>query len=96
MSVGGVATLTAVRIKQLSTSVFVKFARRLSKIDFIHRNRRVLVICLIIWLAVNVAGFFVYRNAVTRASNALYEHFQQLRISRRKAGLSFWKKMSWQ
>jgi len=73
MSVGGVATMTAVRIKQLSTSIFVKFARRLSKIEFLHRNRKALLICLLIWLVANVAGFFVYRNAVTRANNALYE-----------------------
>ena len=73
MSVGGVATMTAVRIKELSTSVFVKFARRLSKNDFIHRNRRVLVICLIIWLVANAAGFFIYRNTLARSNNEFYQ-----------------------
>lgn len=73
MSVGGVATMTAVRIKELSTSVFVKFARRLSKIEFIHRNRKALLICLLIWLIANVAGFFTYRNTVVRANDALYQ-----------------------
>jgi len=73
MSVGGVATMTAVRIKELSTSVFVKFARRLSKIEFIHRNRKALLICLLIWLVANVAGFFIYRNTVVRANDALYQ-----------------------
>lgn len=73
MSVGGVATMTAVRIKELSTSVFVKFARRLSKIEFIHRNRKALLICLLIWLVANVAGFFTYRNTVVRANDALYQ-----------------------
>lgn len=73
MSVGGVATMTAVRIKQLSTSIFVKFARRLSKIEFLHRNRKALLICLLIWLVANVAGFFIYRNTVVRANDALYQ-----------------------
>jgi len=73
MSVGGVATMTAVRIKELSTSIFVKFARRLSKIEFIHRNRKALLICLLIWLVANVAGFFIYRNTVVRANDALYQ-----------------------
>ena len=73
MSVGGVATMTALRIKELSTSIFVKFARRLSKIHFLHRSRRALVICLSIWLAVNIAGFFIYRNTVARTNDALYE-----------------------
>ena len=73
MSGGGVATMTAVRIKQLSTSIFVKFARGFSRIEFLHRNRKALAMCLLIWVVVNVAGFFVYRNAVTRANNALYE-----------------------
>jgi len=73
MSVGGVATMTAVRIKELSTSIFVKFARRLSKIEFIHRNRKALLICLLIWLVANVAGFFIYRSTVVRANDALYQ-----------------------
>jgi hypothetical protein len=72
MSGGGVATMTAVRIKEISTSIFVKFARGISKIEFINRNRRALAMCLLVWVAVNVAGFFVYRNAVTRANDALY------------------------
>ena len=73
MSGGGVATMTAVRIKQLSTSIFVKFARRFSKIEFLNRNRRALAICLLVWVALNAAGFIVYRNAVTRANDGLYK-----------------------
>ena len=73
MSGGGVATMTAVRIKQLSTSIFVKFARGFSKIQFLHRNRRAFAMCLLIWVALNVAGFMVYRNAVVRANGALFD-----------------------
>ena len=73
MSGGGVATMTAVRIKQLSTSIFVKFARGFSRIEFLHRNRKAVALCLLIWVVVNVAGFFAYRNAVTRANNALFD-----------------------
>jgi len=73
MSGLGVGTMTAGRLKELSTSIFVKFARRFSKIEFLHRNRRALAMCLLIWVAVNVAGFLVYRNTVNRANYALYE-----------------------
>jgi uncharacterized membrane protein affecting hemolysin expression len=73
MSGGGVATMTAVRIKEISTSIFVKFARRFSKIEFLNRNRRALAICLLVWVALNAAGFIVYRNAVTRANDGLYK-----------------------
>jgi uncharacterized membrane protein affecting hemolysin expression len=73
MSGGGVATMTAVRLKELSTSIFVKFARGFSKIQFIQRNRRALAMCLLIWVALNVAGFMVYRNAVVRANGALFD-----------------------
>jgi uncharacterized membrane protein affecting hemolysin expression len=73
MSGGGVATMTAVRLKQLSTSIFVKFARGFSKIQFLHRNRRAFAMCLLIWVALNVAGFMVYRNAVVRANGALFD-----------------------
>jgi len=70
---GGVAAMTAVRIKEFSTSIFVKFARRFSKIEFLHRGRRAFIICLSIWLVANVAGFFFYRSTITRTNNALYQ-----------------------
>jgi uncharacterized membrane protein affecting hemolysin expression len=73
MSGGGVATMTAVRLKELTTSIFVKFARGFSKIQFLQRNRRALAMCLLIWVAINVAGFMVYRNAVVRANGALFD-----------------------
>jgi serine/threonine protein kinase len=70
---GGVAAMTAVRIKEISTSIFVKFARRFSNIEFLHRSRRALLICLSIWLVANVAGVFFYRNTVARTNDALYQ-----------------------
>ncbi len=70
---GGVATMTAVRIKEFSTNVFMRFARRLSKIEFLQRSRKTLAICISIWLVANVVGFFFYRNAITRANDALYQ-----------------------
>jgi len=72
MSMGGVATMTAVKIKEISTSIFVQFARGFSKIDFLHRNRRAVFICLSIWLIANVVGFFIYRNTVARTNESFY------------------------
>ena len=68
-----IAAMTAVRIKELSTGTFERFARRLSKIEFIRRNRRKIAICLSIWVVINIAGYFIYRTAVTRAKTELYQ-----------------------
>jgi predicted Ser/Thr protein kinase len=73
MSMGGVATMTAVKIKEISTSIFVKFARGFSKIDFLHRNRRVVFICLSIWIIASVVGFLIYQNTVDRTNKAFYQ-----------------------
>jgi hypothetical protein len=73
MSMGGVATMTAVKIKEISTSIFVKFARGFSKIDFLHRNRRAVLICLSIWITASVVGFFIYRNIAARTNEAFYQ-----------------------
>jgi len=68
----GIAAMTAVRIKELSTSTFERFARRLSKIEFISRNRRKIAICLSVWFVISIAGYFIYRTAVARANAELY------------------------
>jgi tRNA A-37 threonylcarbamoyl transferase component Bud32 len=69
-----IAAMTAIKVKNFSTSTFNRVARRFSKIDFFHRNRKTFVFCLAIWLGANIAGFFIYRSTI---SNAHDEFSQQ-------------------
>ena len=76
MLVSDIATMTVVKVREVSTSVFTKFSRgmkSITKIGFIDRNRRAIVICLAIWLAANIAGFFIYHVTVVRMNEALYQ-----------------------
>jgi hypothetical protein len=73
MFVTNVATMTAVKVKEFSTSTFNRVARRFSEIEFLSRSRKTFVICLAIWLGANVAGFFIYRAAVSQANDELFQ-----------------------
>ncbi|MGD2036529.1 MAG: serine/threonine-protein kinase [Desulfobacterales bacterium] len=77
MLVNQIATMTAVKVKQISTSTFTKFARgmkRISKINIIERNRRKFAICLAIWLLINFSGYLFYHYTFERRND---EFFQQ-------------------
>ena len=59
MFVNDIATMTVVKMKQVSTSTYTKVARgmkSISKIKFIDRNRRKVAACFAIWLGFNIAG----------------------------------------
>ena len=76
MLVSDIATMTVVKVKEVSTSAFTRFARGMkgiTRIDFIDRNRKALAIGLVIWFVANIAGFFVYHLSVVRMNNALYQ-----------------------
>ena len=77
MLVTEIAATTVVKMKEISTSTFTKFARglmQLSKIEFIERNRRQLAICLAIWLLINFSGYLFYHYAYENRND---EFFQQ-------------------
>ena len=76
MFVNEIATMTAVKVKQVSTSTYTKIARgmqRVSNIRFIERNRKNILICLAIWLVANIAGFVVYQITVSRTNGGFYK-----------------------
>ncbi|MGD8761769.1 MAG: serine/threonine-protein kinase [Desulfobacteraceae bacterium] len=76
MLVSDIATLTVVKVKEVSTSAFTKFSRgmkRITQIGFIDRNRKALAIGLMIWLVANISAFFIYHFTVLRLNNALYQ-----------------------
>jgi len=74
MFVSDIATMTVVKVKEVSTSVFTKFSRgmkSITNINFIDRNRKALAIGLVIWLVANVAGYFTYQVSTTQMTDAL-------------------------
>ncbi len=76
MLVSDIATMTVVKVREVSTSAFTKFSRgmkSITKIGFIDRNRKALAIGLVIWLVANIAGFFIYHFTVVRMNDALYQ-----------------------
>jgi len=76
MLVSDIATMTVVKVKEVSTSAFTKFSRgmkSITKIGFIERNRKALAISLVIWLVANIAGFFIYHFTAIRMNDALYQ-----------------------
>jgi hypothetical protein len=76
MFVNDIATMTVVKMKQVSTSTYTKVARgmkSISKIKFIDRNRRKVALCFAIWLVVNIAGYLVYHFAVEQTMEGFYQ-----------------------
>ncbi|MGD8257297.1 MAG: serine/threonine-protein kinase [Desulfobacterales bacterium] len=75
MLVNEIATMTAVKVKEVTTSTFTRVVRGMksvSQIKFFERNRKTIGICLSILLVVNIAGYISYRFAVTRTNDAFY------------------------
>jgi hypothetical protein len=80
MLVSNIATMTALKVKEISTSTFTKAARvmkRISKIQLIERNRKQLIIFSVIWLLINFAGGLFYHFAAESKNKA----FLQLGLS---------------
>ena len=76
MSAGEIGTMTLVKVKEFSTSTFIRFTKimkSISKLKLIVHNRKGFAISLAVWLAANVAGYFIYNIAVKSANDALYQ-----------------------
>ena len=74
MLVSDIATMTVVKVKEVSTSAFTKFSRgmkSITKIEFINRNRKALIIGLVIWLVANVAGYFMHQFTTAQMADAM-------------------------
>jgi uncharacterized membrane protein affecting hemolysin expression len=76
MLVNEIATMTAVKMKEISTSTFTKVARgmkRLAEIKFIERNRRQFAICLAIWFLINFSGYLFYHYTFERRNEVFFQ-----------------------
>jgi len=76
MPVSEIGTMTLVKVKEFSTNTFIRFTKimkSISKLRIIIYNRKGFVISLAVWLAANVAGYFIYNFATKSANDALYQ-----------------------
>lgn len=60
-------------VKQFSTKTFSAISKKLFTIQFVERNKKSIVICLISWLIINIGGFIIYRNTSTGLKNDFYQ-----------------------
>jgi len=75
MLVNEIATMTAMKVKEISTSTFTKIARgmkTISRIKFIERIRKQIAICLAIWLLINLGGFIFYHYVFENRKDAFF------------------------
>lgn len=73
MAVGGITSMTVIRVRQISTSILQKISRRMLKIDFIQRNQKALILCIVIWLAVIIISFLSYGATVSSTKDMFYQ-----------------------
>ena len=73
MNVSAKVSTTVLWVKQFSTKTFSTISKKLFSIQFVKRNKRSIVICLISWLIINVGGFLIYRNTATGLKNDFYQ-----------------------
>jgi eukaryotic-like serine/threonine-protein kinase len=73
MFVGEIALHTVVKVKEISTSIFLRMTKGLSKNHFWGRSGKVFLFSLVAWLMAVTAGYVVYHSEVQSAKNVLYQ-----------------------
>jgi hypothetical protein len=74
MSVAAVATLTLVKLKEYTSTTFVKATRGISRSEFMRRSRKAFRVCLMVGVAAHAAGFLFYRSTEIRTRYSFYQH----------------------
>lgn len=73
MAVADMATQTLVKAKQYTSTVFLKLTRGLTQTEFMQRSRKIVVVCLAVWLAGNAVGYFIYRSTEEQTREEFYQ-----------------------
>jgi tRNA A-37 threonylcarbamoyl transferase component Bud32 len=73
VSVNDMATLTLVKVREYTSTTFIKLTRGITGTEFMKRSRRTFWGCLCLWLAANAVGFIAYRSVVGRTSDEFYQ-----------------------
>ena len=61
-------------VKYFSTKTFSTISSKLLNIQFVKRNKKVVIVCLISWLVINLGGFLIYRNNTTGMKDDFYQN----------------------
>ena len=61
-------------VKQFSTKTFSTISSKLLRIQFVKRNKKVVIVCLIFWLVINLGGFLIYRNNTAGMKDDFYQN----------------------
>lgn len=72
MLVNDIALKTVARARAMTTQVMRSVFARFTDIPFVARNRRAIVVVLIVWLAVVSACYLVYRSSAATANLAFH------------------------
>lgn len=72
MAVADMATQTLVKAKQYTSTVFLKLTRGLTQTEFLRRSRKIVGVCLAVWLAGNAVGYFIYRSTEDQTREEFY------------------------
>jgi eukaryotic-like serine/threonine-protein kinase len=73
MFVTDIASSTAVKVKEISTSIFNRISKNIKEMEFMRRNGKLIAVCLAVWLVAGSAGYFVYGSYAERARDDLYQ-----------------------
>lgn len=73
MSAVDMATMTLVKLKEYTSTTFVKATRGIIRSEFMRRSRKAFLVCLMIGVAAHAAGFLFYRSTAIRARDAFYQ-----------------------
>jgi len=74
MSVSEKVSTTKLWVKQFSTKTFSTISSKLLNIQFVKRNKKVVIVCLISWLVINLGGFLIYRNNTAGMKDDFYQN----------------------
>ncbi len=67
-------TLTSIRwVKERSTSIFLRASNRLYAMEFFQRNKRRILLLLVIWVLSCLAGYLALRSSVDRLRSDFYQ-----------------------
>ena len=89
MFVTDIASSTAVKVKEFSTSIFNRISRNIKEMEFFRRNSKTIAVCLAVWLIAGLAGYFVYRSHAVQAREDFYKQGMAA-----KSDHWYWKKSS--
>ena len=73
MSVSEKVSTTMVWIARFTTMQFTNISKQLLSVKFFKQNRRTFIVCLILWMVINIPGFFIYRRNIVNLKDDFYQ-----------------------